>query len=311
VAKVLVTGASGLLGANAILELADEHQVVSIYHQHAVSAPGIKCLAADLSQPSMAGRVLDQERPDWVIHCAAAADVDGCEREPEMAFRSNRDMAGLIASASQKIGARLVHISTDLVFDGVRGNYAEDDEVNPINTYGRSKLAGEEAVLVAYSEAVVVRTNIYGWNARNKFSLAEWFLNKLQTDGQAPGFTDVTSTPILVNDLVKILVKLLASSANGIFHVGGRDCLSKFDFGRKVGETFEVPDFEIRPTSVDDLGLTAPRAKNLCLQGSKIESALAITLPGVDEGLAHFRRLLEEGYVDRLKHLAGGTDGTQ
>lgn len=310
-AKVLVTGASGLLGANAILELADQHQVVGVYNRHAVSAHGVRCLQADLSQSSEAGRLLEAEHPDWVIHCAAAADVDGCEREPDMAFRLNRDMAGFVAGASTAIGARLVHISTDLVFDGVRGNYSEDDEVNPINVYGQSKLEGEAAVLEAHPGALVVRTNIYGWNARDKFSLAEWFLDRLKTTGEAPGFTDVCSTPILVNDLIKILGDLLASSATGIFHVGGRDCLSKFDFGRMIGETFELQEFEIKPTSVDDLGLTAPRAKNLCLQSTKIESTLNLDLPGVEEGLAQFRRLRDTGFMDRLKNLPGGYDGIE
>jgi dTDP-4-dehydrorhamnose reductase len=309
VAKVVVTGASGLLGANAILVLADEHQVVGVYHQHAISAPGIRCLQADLSQPGQAAQLLEREQPDWVVHCAAAANVDACQQDPDWAYRLNRDMADYVASACHTIGARLAHISTDLVFDGQQGGYDEEDPANPINVYGQSKLAGEQAVLDAHPEALIVRTNIYGWNARDKLSLAEWFLERLKSDGEAPGFTDVKSTPILVNDLVGIVEKLLSSSVEGLFHVGGRDCLTKFEFGQKVGGVFGVQNFVVRPTSVDEVGLSAPRAKNLCMQGSKVESAINEKLPGVDEGLDRFRRLYDSGYVLQLKKLPGGING--
>ncbi|MGD8603914.1 MAG: SDR family oxidoreductase [Anaerolineales bacterium] len=308
-AKIVVTGASGLLGANALFALAGEHQVVGVYHQHAVSAPGIRCLQADLSQADQVDQLLQREQPEWVIHCAAAANVDACQENPEWAYRLNRDMAGYVARACRAVGARLAHISTDLVFDGQRGAYVEDDQPHPINIYGQSKLAGEQRVQEACPNALIVRTNLYGWNALDKFSLAEWFLDRLQSEGAAPGFVDMKSTPILVNDLIDVVEKLLTVSYGGVFHVGGRDCLTKFEFGQKVGQTFELNDFVIRPTSVDDLGLRAPRAKNLCLQGAKVEAALQEKLPGVDEGLNRFRDLYRSGFVDRLKKLPGGKHG--
>ena len=300
-ARLLVTGASGLLGANLVLEAIESHQVTAVSRQHPVRVAGVTSYRVDLTDRQAARALVAEAAPEAIVHCAAATDVDGCERDPGMARLLNRDMAETIAAAAREQGAAFVFISTDAVFDGETGAYDETAGPEPLSVYGRSKLEVEQAVLRAHPQALIVRTNIYGWNAQAKESLAEWFLRRCQEGIRSPGWTDVSSTPILVNDLAGVILRLLATGRAGVYHVGGATCLSKYDFGRRVAAAFDFDPDLIAPASVREAELMAPRALRLCLQCDKTESALGARLPTVDEGLARFRGLRQEGWVRRLK----------
>ncbi len=303
--RLLITGASGLLGANLVLSASREHEVTAVVHSHPLDFPEAKVLSADLGAPGTARQLIRYERPDWVIHCAAETNVDRCEADPERAFLLNRDMARGVAEACFETQAELVHISTDAVFDGKKGNYRESDSPNPINVYGRSKWEGEREVSEAHPRAVVCRTNIFGWNAQNKLSLAEWFLASFESRASISGFADVWISPLLVNDLAETLVEMLRAGLQGIFHVPGDECISKFDFGMRIAQVFQLDASRLSPISVDQAGLPAPRPKRLCLDGGKISSALGRSLPSLSEGLRRFRNLPEQGYTAKLKLIAG------
>jgi len=302
--RVLITGASGLLGSNLVLDAAGGHEVSAIAHRRRVEWPGVRSFQADLAEAGAARELMNLVRPEWVIHCAAATDIDACETEPTQAFRVNRDMAGKVAEAAHAVGARLAHISTDAVFDGERGGYAEDDLPAPINVYARSKLEGEEAVRAACPEALIIRTNIYGWNAVEKKSLAEWFLANLESGKGCRGFADVLVNPLLVNDLGDLLFRMLEAGLRGLYHVAGGDCVSKYEFGVQVARAFDLDPGRIERASVEAGGLRAPRGRRLCLAGRKIEADLGVHLPGVRDGLARFKALREQGRPDKLRQLA-------
>lgn len=303
-ARILLTGASGLLGANLVLEASRRHEVVAVCYQHRIWREGVDVIQADLSHPGVAAEVIASRRPQWVVHCAAATDVDACEASPGMACRLNRDMAREVAEAARSVRARLVHISTDAVFDGKRGGYRESDAARPINAYGKSKLEGERAVAAAHPEALIVRTNFFGWNAQAKRSLAEWFLDRLERGEACPGFVDVWVSPILVSDVGELLLKMMTAGLRGVYHVAGGQCLSKYDFGRMVARVFGLDPDLVRPARVAEAGLGAPRPARLCLDGSKVERELAIRLPGVVEGIERMKRELERGIRSELKLMA-------
>ncbi len=300
----MITGASGLLGANLVLDaLGAGHQVIAVSFRHAVRHPKVESVAADLSCPGEARRILGDWRPQWVVHCAAATDVDACEAEPVKAFRLNRDMAGQVAMAARAVGARLVHISTDAVFDGERGDYTEDDEPHPINVYGESKLEGERVARHEHPEALIVRTNIYGWNAQPKQCLSEWFLSRLRAGRESPGFVDAWFSPILAKDLGAILLRLLSEGRVGVWHVGGRDCLSKFDFGVLIAQVFGHNSHLIKPEAMQDSRLRARRGRRLCLQSSRMPTLDGVQLPHVYEGLRRWKRQEREGTTVELRRL--------
>ncbi len=305
-ARLLITGASGLLGANLVLAAARAHQVVAACHDYPIRPDGVEVVQADLGQPQAARRLVGAARPEWVVHCAAASDVDACEADPAMAERLNADCAGWMAEACRAVGARLVHVSTDAVFDGLRGGYREEDTPAPINAYGRSKLGGEQAVAAVLPEALIVRTNFYGWNAQPKSSLAEWFLKRLEHGLPCPGWTDVFATPILANDLATLVLRLLAGGFHGIYHVAGSECASKYEFGVRLARVFELDEGLIQAASVEEAELKAARPRQLGLKVDKVSRALGAPPPGLEAGLRAFRRLRSNGYRDAL--LAMGQD---
>jgi dTDP-4-dehydrorhamnose reductase len=288
--RVLITGASGLLGANLAHLAAAEHEVVAVSGQRPLQLAGLTSVSGDLSLAGQARRLLQRHRPDWVVHCAAATDLDRCEREPEWAQALNVGMARQVAEACQELGARMAHISTDSVFDGAAGDYTERDEPRPLNVYARTKLEGERAVQAACPAALVVRTNFFGWTISPRQSLAEWFLGRFERGEATPGFSDVYFSPLVVDHLARMLLELLGRDARGLLHLPGATCLSKYEFGVRLAKAFQHDPALVQPASVQDAGLRAVRPLRTCLQGDRAAALLGHPLPDLQAGMEELRR---------------------
>jgi dTDP-4-dehydrorhamnose reductase len=301
--RILVTGASGLLGLNVALAAAPSHQVVGQVNGHPIQTDAFTVETADFLAPGSLERLLDRVQPDWIIHCAALALVDECEREPARAQELNSELPRRLAEHVARGGARLLHVSTDAVFDGQRGDYDETDLPNPLSVYARTKLQGEEAVAAANPAAIIARVNLFGWSLSGTRSLAEFFVNRLRAGQPCQGFTDVHFCPLHAPDLGHLLLDLLASGAHGLYHVVSADCLSKYAFGVAVAEAFGLDAGLIAPVSVTAAGLSAARSPNLTLRTAKLARQLGRTPPTVAQGIASFRALDREGFPARLRAL--------
>jgi dTDP-4-dehydrorhamnose reductase len=218
----------------------------------------------------------------------------------------NHFMARSVARAAYEADVELVHISTDAVFDGDSPSNHENEIPNPINIYGISKLDGERAVAEEHPGALIVRTNFFGWNAQEKKSLGEFFLENLEAGNRCKGFTDVRVKLLLVNDLCEILLKMIESDLAGLFHVVAANCMSKYEFGGKLAREFGLPSGLIEPVEVDSVDLVAKRPKNLCLSTSKLEHVLQTELPTIDDGIKRFKQLRESGFPGKIKAMIGG-----
>ena len=197
--RILVTRASGLLGLNLALEAAKQHTVFGTVNSHPIKTKAFEVLRANLLDPGALDRVLTYANPDWVIHCAALANLEACEANPALAKELNTDLPEKLATIVARGGARLLHVSTDAVFDGQRGNYSEDDQPEPLSVYARTKYDGEQVVAGVNPEAIVARVNLFGWSLSGKRSLAEFFYYNLAAGNQVMGFTDVYFCPLLAN----------------------------------------------------------------------------------------------------------------
>ncbi len=302
--RSLVTGASGLLGLNICLKYAHEHELTGVVNRRSLQDAPFPSVSLDLTNGDALKKVLDEKQPEYLIHCAAMADVDRCERDPEEAWRINAQAPAQLAQLCAEKNIGFLHVSTDAVFDGERGSYTEDDQPNPLSVYARTKLEGEQGVLAANSHALVIRVNFYGFSLSGSRSLAEFFLYNLLEGKPVKGFTDVHFCPLYVGDLAQVMFAMLDKKLSGLYHVVSPECLSKYDFGRRIADRFELDGSLIAPVSVYDGGLLAKRSPNLTLRVDKLLAA-GIALPGQTAGLEHFHTHYQHGYPELIKSYAG------
>ena len=303
-ARILVTGASGLLGINLAQEMISEHEIVGVDRGKLVNAP-FKVLKVDLLDSGAVDYIIDSAQPEWLINCAALADLDACEANPELARRLNIDLPAQMARACKARDISFVHISTDAVFDGRKdGFYNEEDLTNPLGVYSKTKLDGERAVLSEDENAIVVRVNFYGWSLGGRRSLAEFFFNNLIDNKTVSGFTDVIFCPILANDTARVLVKMLKKKLSGLYHLVGPQAMSKYQFGLEIARRFNLDESNISPKSILSSTLVAPRAHNLRLSTHKLSTDLGESLPEFSTGLEEFYTQYQQSYPQKIRSYA-------
>ncbi|MFZ2095294.1 MAG: SDR family oxidoreductase [Anaerolineales bacterium] len=301
--RILITGASGLLGLNLALETTHRHTVFGTVNQNALKTDAFTVIQTDLLAPCAVERLLDQTQPDWVIHCAALANLDACETDPLLAQQLNTDLPHTLASLVARSGARLIYVSTDSVFDGLDGNYTEDDAPSPLSVYSLTKLEGELAVAQADPGAIIARVNLYGWSLSGNRSLAEFFFSNLSQRKPVMGFTDVFFCPLLANHLAQLFVRMFEKKLSGLYHVVSSECLSKYKFGLRLAQRFNLDGNLIKPTSVTQSGLKASRSPNLTLRSDKLAQALGESLPRQSTGMEGLFTLYQQGYPQMLQNL--------
>ena len=300
-ARILITGASGLLGINLALETMREHEVIGVDRGKLQSAP-FPVRKANFFQRHIFDTALDATQPDWVINCAALANLEECEKHPGQARILNTELPRELASACAKRNIKFVHLSTDSVFDGTRaGTYTEEDEPNPPGVYSQTKLDGEHAVLEANPNAIIARVNFFGWSLGGRRSLGEFFVNNLSEGKNVNGFTDVIFCPMWVNHLGGLLVEMLEKDLQGLYHVVGAQAMSKYQFGIEVARKFGLRESLIAPRSVEGSGLTAKRSHNLWLSVHKLSTALGHEIPDFSTGLDGFYTQYQQGYPQKIR----------
>ncbi len=299
--RILVTGASGLLGLNFCLRNWDSHSILGVDRGKLHGTP-FELIRAELTGPGAASRLIETARPDAILHAAANANVDSCESDPESARTLNAEIPGILAEAAAKASIRFLHISTDAVFDGTKdGLYTESDAPNPLSVYAQTKLLGEQNVLSANPAAAVARVNFFGWSLSGTRSLSEFFYNKLSAGQPCNGFTDVYFCPMFVGDLAETLVRMLDKGLSGLYHVVGAEALSKYEFGRRIARQFGFDESLVLPKSVEESGLKARRSHNLRLSIHKLSTALGMEIPGVSTGIEKFYAQAQQGYPQEMR----------
>jgi dTDP-4-dehydrorhamnose reductase len=303
--RFLVTGASGLLGLNLALAInGKKHEVVGVANTIPMRRAGFKSLQAELTEPGILEHILEDVAPQVIIHCAAIANVDDCESKPELAEEINSRLPGQIAAAAAERKIKMVHISTDAVFDGQKGNYLETEEPHPLSVYASTKLGGEKSVLSTNPHALVTRVNFYGWSVVGNRSLAEFFVNSFVSGQTVKGFTDILFSPMMVLDLVDTMLEAVEMDLSGLYHMVGPQSMSKFEFGRAIAQKFGFDPELVQPASVLDGGLKAARSPNLTLNTAKLAAALHHDLPAFDAGLQKFYDQYRQDYPQYLKTLS-------
>ena len=286
--RLLVIGASGLLGSKLMAEAKVRYSVVGTCNPECDGKSDWRMESLDIGSKDEVERLFEKTKPEVVILTAAMTNVDACETNPQMANRVNAAGPGLVARECKRLDSRLIHVSTDYVFDGMKTRkYTEEDLPRPISVYGSSKLAGEKNVLSTLPEAVVARTAVlYGWNPiENKDNFVMWTLKKMRAGEKVTLFKDQWISPTLADDLAKALVQLAQGDVRGVYHVAGPDCLDRPSCGKLIGKVFGLDERLVMPVPSSSVSLPAKRPKYSCLDVSKVEKLLNRKMVSFEDGL--------------------------
>lgn len=285
--KFLVMGASGFLGfhvANRLVKM--EQSVTGTFLTNQPSLP-IDLFPLDISNADAVDRIVKKIKPDVVINCAVLSSPDACEKNPEAANAVNIQGTKNCLAAAAQYNCRFIYISSDLVFDGQKGDYVESDPPHPLGIYAFTKVTGE-IMTIAYEKGLVIRPAlIYGFDGvrvgRNFF---ETMIHKFEKNESVNLFTDQYRTPSQVMNLADAIIELSMMTITGLIHAGGAEKISRYEMGLRACQIFGFDETLAIPTRMADIPLLADRPKDCSLNSSNVQNILQHTkMMGVTEGL--------------------------
>ncbi len=285
--KVLVTGANGLLGSKVVAR-AERHEV---YPTHATRPTFPDSQRMDITNESDVKRVFSRVKPDILIHAAAETNVDKCEKEREHAKRVNADATRILAETCKRTDTMMAYVSTDYVFDGEKGRYSEEDEPNPVNYYGLTKLIGERHVTDICPRYALLRTSVLYGTHPEKLNFAKWTISVLAQGKPISVVDDHYNSPTLADNFAKVILELVEKELEGIYHIAGSERISRYRFAVKIAEAFNLDSSLVQPVKMSELkAWTAKRPKDSSLCIDKIQREVETKLLGVAGGLREMRR---------------------
>lgn len=273
--RIVITGARGQLGSELVKVLGERHEVRGYSH-------------ADLpvEEVVQVKKAFDGFQPDLVVHAAAYTKVDDCEKNIEKAYQVNSLGTRNVALAAGQVGAKLLYISTDYIFDGKKSEpYLEFDSPNPLNVYGKSKLAGEWYVQTLMSDFFIVRTSwLFGFHGQN---FVKTILKLAKEDSPLKVVKDQIGSPTYAFDLAEKVSELVDTDLFGVYHITNQGSCSWFNFAQKILELSGV-EKELTPVSAEEFPRPAKRPKYTVLKNFALENSGFSPLRSWKEALAEF-----------------------
>lgn len=282
--QIIGLGLNGLVGSRITEQLADKYELISLSRSTGV----------DITKKETLGVIKQHKEADFVLHMAAKTDVDGCEKDKELAEKGEAwkiNVLGTenVAEFCRDFGKKIIYISTDFVFDGERPEgefYKEEDQPKPINWYAETKYEGEKVVEKSGSDYLIVRL---AYPYRAKFDVKKDFvkviIDRLQKSEPVEGVTNHIFCPTLIDDLAMAVDVLIQNDCAGIYHVVGSDAITPYDAALKIAEVFDLDENLVGQTTREEFFKDrAPRPFNLALRNDKIKK-LGVKMKGFEEGL--------------------------
>ena len=265
--KFLVTGSAGLVGSQVVKDLTKQnHTVYSCYHDEKPSHG--TSIQLDITDQDKIIQILQEIKPDRIIHLAAMTDVDQCETQQELAILLNVKSTEILAKQAAKQNAFFVYVSTDYVFDGIKGMKKEDDSTNPLGFYGKSKLEGELTLNKLASSWCIARTSTPFGIHHKKKSFPLWVQESLEAKKEIPVLVDQFTSPTYVPNLSKMLIEVATRQITGILHLSGATRISRYNLAELVADKLSLDKKFLIQTNTDEMNWKAQRPKDSSLDVS-------------------------------------------
>ena len=279
--KVFIAGVNGLLGQSVVTMFnreTDFEVIQSSIEPEPYMDFSSPYIQLDITNKDDVKNAIHKFEPDVIVNCAAFTDVDKCETERELCWKLNVDAVKNLIISSRANNSKIIHISTDYVFDGKHGPYSESDTPNPISFYGRSKLASENALLTSGIDFVILRTIVlFGVGTKVKPNFALWLINNLSAKKKVNIVNDQIGNTTIVDDLAWGIIKAAEKNVSGIYNVAGKDIISRLDFTYTLCDVFGYDKSLISEITTASLNQPAPRPLNSGLITLKAETELGIS----------------------------------
>ncbi len=301
--NVFITGGSGLLAINWALTIRDRFSVTLGLYDRDVSLSNIKTQYLNLDSVNDISSYFDKNYPDIVIHTAGLTNVEICEIKPELAQHVNVDLSSNIARVCSRLGIQMVHISTDHLFDGSNPLLNETIATSPNNVYGLTKATAEIRVLEENSEALVIRTNFYGWGPSYRHSFSDTIIESLRSGKKINLFKDVFYTPILAQTLANTVHELVNKKATGVYNVVGDERISKHEFGLKLANQYKLDSKLINSAYLAEQKLLVKRPFDMSLSNKKVCDMLGRKLGSVDQHIKELIKLEQIGIAHEIQNI--------
>lgn len=295
--RILITGSNGLLGQKIVEILSRTNYpllLISIEEHSVFNEEILPYRRLDLTQRQEVRKTIDEFEPNVIVHTAAVTDVDLCEKDRSLAWHVNVGSVENLVYSAKLVGAKIIHISTDYIFDGSKGPYSEIDRPHPISYYGRTKLAAENILLTSGAQFAIVRSMVlYGLGQDVKENFALWLYNNLKENKPIRVVDDQFGNPTLVDDLAYGILKMIELDRYGIYNIAGADFVSRYDFALALARIFGFNKKLITPVKSSAFKQPAPRPLKSGFITLKAETELELKMSGIEQGLIIFKNQLE------------------
>lgn len=294
--RILIVGCNGLLGQALVSYYSKRNDVeihLSSIEENFIGNNQFAYSKVDISKRNEVKKLFLDFYPDYVINAAAYTDVDGCEVNRELAWNVNVNGVKHLVEGCRIVDAQLIHLSSDFIFDGQAGPYHEDARPNPISYYGRTKFASENEIKIGGINYLIIRTNVlYGVQKGVKKDFVEWVVENLKQDKQINVVTDQWNNPTYVEDLVEGITLAIDKRKRGVFHIGGLEYLSRYDFALKIADIFFLDKSLINQTTTDKLNQKAKRPLRSGLIILKAQAELGYKPHKLEDNLTNIKQKL-------------------
>ena len=285
--KMIIFGASGLLGLNLLFFFRSNYKIFAIKNNKDIKISGINVIDSDFNNNlKNLNNVINSIKPSVIINAIGLTNIDFCEKNHEASYFAHCEIPKKIAQISKETGIKFVSISTDHLSDGKKEYISESHAMLPLNIYGKSKLKGDKEILKCNKDALIIRTSFFGWGPSYRSSLSDYIISNVKKKSEVSLYEDIFFTPIFINNLITLINKLVNKNCEGVYNIGSINKISKYEFGLLLVKRFNLDVNYIKKAKYPQNDLIVRKPLDMSLSVTKIQKDLDTKLSTIENEIS-------------------------